>query len=593
MPQNKNVNGFVLRKAQQELIEYLPKIKPGDVLTIQWPTGYGKSYGMALAWKHCKATGIANRLMIVVANSTQRQQIVNDFATDCSVVGASCEGGVWVFERSASSLLASKRGTAEVFVVSVMGLHASSAGGVNTLKDLLIQDETKWMIAFDEYQHYGDEMAWGESAKSCMRYSVFTMAMSATPYRRGANTIFGDPVLYMSYSDAAKSGDVKRMICESYGYKVTIVKDDDVSDYTTDELLRSGLMKKKGLSAWEEKQKIRYSPQYIHPLIFEPIERLRSKVVNYGMRLQMLVRAMSCAHAEVICQQIKTLVNDSLIVDWVGTGDDGKSDKDNKAVIAKFCPSKNKTTGKRPAPEIDILVQVYMAGEGFDSINVCEIVDLFPVSTETLKGTGTTDKQFYGRGSRSIGDVVLHVSVPTDHPLAMYARTTLHDWMDYSGEGQEPKPRDSVEPPTVDLYSFPDISERRIELLEINRESHVYKRVVPEMARRRKYDVDDPSDLKELEELFLGTQQRIQDRQSEQLRLANLKRSVDHVAGRLARVLAMQTNEINSQVIGAFKKKLNKKLIQRFGKSRDAMSIEELEAAFTWMRNELASMRPE
>lgn len=77
MPQTRT---FTPRKGQQDLIEYLPQIKPKDVLSAQWPTGYGKSIGFALAWKHCFEAGIANRFLIVVANDTQRQQIINDFA---------------------------------------------------------------------------------------------------------------------------------------------------------------------------------------------------------------------------------------------------------------------------------------------------------------------------------------------------------------------------------------------------------------------------------------------------------------------------------------------------------------------------------
>lgn len=90
MPQNRT---FTPRKGQQDLIKYLPQIKAKDILSVQWPTGYGKSIGFALAWKHCFEAGIANRFLIVVANDTQRQQILNDFARIASLSGRPAMAG--------------------------------------------------------------------------------------------------------------------------------------------------------------------------------------------------------------------------------------------------------------------------------------------------------------------------------------------------------------------------------------------------------------------------------------------------------------------------------------------------------------------
>jgi hypothetical protein len=593
MSSQKNRGGFTPRKGQQELIEYLPNISKGDLLNIQWPTGYGKSIGMALAWKHCWEAGIANRFLIVVANDIQREQVKQDFESECGIVGAPCCGGVWEFDRDASTQRASKKRESTIFVCTVHQMHASvgeSKDGYNALSDLLKRNGTQWMIAFDEYQHYGTGMAWGDSAEIAMKHSSFNMAMSATPYRRGASTVFGEPELVVSYANAAESNEVKRMICESYGYKVTVLREGhDPKDYTTEELLQADFFDRTGLSAWEEKNEIRFSPQYIHPLIMEPMERLRNKIVSSGQNLQMLVRAMSCLHAETVCKQIESLAG-GLSVDWIGTGPNGKSNRENRKIVRKFCPKKR--NGKRPQPDLDIMVQVSMAGEGFDSVNVCEIVDLFPVSKETLKGLGTADKQFYGRGSRFIEGIDLHVSVPTDHPLAAFARCTLHEWMDHSGI-EDIKSGNPVEPKGGDLFYFPDLPEsREIELTEINRESEVYKRVVPELARRRLYDLENPSDLAELEQVYLGVEKRIAEKQSAQAQHARLRKSVDQIVGRLALVKAKQTEELNGAVLGRYKKQVNAALIKRYGKTREEMSSNELEVAFQWLRQSLMTLRP-
>jgi len=322
---------FMPRKGQQDLIKYLPGIKAGDTLSVQWPTGYGKSIGFALVWKHCHKESIANRLLLVVANDTQRQQIINDFAGDCELVGASCEGGVWSFERSAGDLRMARLGEVHVFVCTVQQLDASmSRGGLNTLKDLLTTAGTKWMIGFDEFHHYGEAMAWGESAKLAMQHSAFTLAMSATPYRRNVDTVFPEPKLSVSYKDGVDSGCLKPMICHSYEYSVAVIQDgEEVASYTTTELNRIATG---DINQWEERRNIRYSPQYLHPLIIHPIRRLREGRAMTGKKLQMLVRAMSCRHAKMLCEQIRIFA-DGLTVDWIGTN--GRSDKENRAVLAK------------------------------------------------------------------------------------------------------------------------------------------------------------------------------------------------------------------------------------------------------------------
>ena len=51
-----------------------------------------------------------------------------------------------------------------------------------------------------------------------------------------------------------------------------------------------------------------------------------------------------------------------LRIDWVGTGMNGRSDGENKAILRKFCP--DKVDGKRRPQDVrlDVLVHVGMAG---------------------------------------------------------------------------------------------------------------------------------------------------------------------------------------------------------------------------------------
>lgn len=593
---------FTPRKGQQDLIKYLPTIKPGDSLSVQWPTGYGKSIGFALAWKHCHAEKIANRLLMVVANDTQRQQIINDFAGDCHLVGAPCgnaadpfakkkqDGGIWSFDRSAGDLRAAREGAAIVFVSTVQQLEASMArGGVNTLKDMLQTTETKWMIGFDEYHHYGEDMAWGNAAKLAQDNAQFVIAMSATPYRRGADTIFAKPELVVSYKDAVDAESVKPIVCHSYEYAVAVIEEGkEVANYTTTELQQ---MAEGPLDKWEERRGIRYSPQYFHPLILHPLRRLREERARSGMRLQMLVRAMSCRHAKMVCEQIK-LFADGLEVDWIGTN--GRTDKENRSALDRFCPPKD-SSNNRPTPTLDVLVQVAMAGEGFDSINVCEIVDLYPVSIRALSGRATQDKQFYGRGARIVKGcqgLPLRVNVPSDHPLHAWAGLSLVDWMDSSGDAATPPDEaKSPEPPAMDLYDFPELlKERQIELITVITDSEMFEAFAQEACKRRGYDMD--GDKTELETLFLFAANLHAENQSKQASSYQRRDYLDGLVGRIALVKAKQTPEVNGAVIGRFKKEINAAIKRQFNKSRDEMTLDEMECAAKWLHVNLMSLKP-
>ncbi|NDD54870.1 hypothetical protein EBZ39_13570 [bacterium] len=586
MPFSKN---FVPRKGQAELIKRLSSIKTGDRLTVQWPMGYGKSVGFALAWKECVQKQIANRLLLVVANDTQRTQIINDFASECELVGAPCPGGVWDFERSARDLRACLKGTSVVFVCTIHQMEAACRGGLNVMKDLLTTPGTAWSLGFDEYHHYALDMAWGDAVISFLPLASFVAAMSATPYRRNQDTVFGLPDLSVSYSQAVAEGAVKPMVIHSYNYEVTaIMPDNEVKNYKTSELLEQA---PDGLDSWEERKEIRYSPQYIHPLIVTPLQRLQERRIETGVKLQALFRAMSCLHAKAVCEQIRMLTgtdSGALSVDWVGTGINGRSDLENEKIKQMFCPKK--VNGKRPAPQLDILVSVNSTNEGFDSIPVCEIVDLFPVSKKALSGVANQDKQFYGRGSRIVAGaetIPCIINIPTDHPLNEYTGKNLHGWLDSSGNAS-PEDCESANGimPEFDLFKIPEIPKRRkVELIEINEQ---YKERFREAMRADGYVGEIADDA--LEKWARKGLQIIGEKESDKLLVNQRLESIDFLVGRAALIKAKTMQEVNSTVIGRFKKQINGELKRRFGE-RERLLPDELARVFEYMANMIEAMR--
>jgi hypothetical protein len=130
----------------------------------------------------------------------------------------------------------------------------------------------------------------------------------------------------------------------------------------------------------------------------------------------MLVYAYSCRHAEALCQILRAYAP-GLRVDWAGTGPNGRSEEDNERVKAEFLDKyefdkRTRKMGVVGPHTLDVLVQVNMAAEGFNSRPVCVIVDL------ALTGFGPQKLQAYGRGTREYFGQQLTIFVPTDSNVA-------------------------------------------------------------------------------------------------------------------------------------------------------------------------------
>lgn len=429
VPSKENPVRVQLRNGQERLVKDLYADILDQLYTVQWPGGYGKSLGIALAYEARRCLGQVDRLLIIVANDTQRNQIITDFATDCQVCRVKIiDDEVWRFSNEAVTQRMSKDGLAEVYVTTIQTVSAAARGQLNLLIQLL-RDGHKWMLACDEYHHYAETKDWGVSLENLRSFAAFTLALSATPDRDNESTIFGAPDNVVTYREGVLEGSLKHVLVRSYHYAVDAITEGEPVKFSTDEL-REMAGNAAGINQYEAKTGLRYTAKYIHPVLSQPLIRLNARRNATGISLQMLVRAMSCSHAQALAKQIRGMTD--LSMDWIGTGPNGRTDEDNRSIKEMFCPSKDKSTGLRPAPTLDVLVQVGMAGEGFDSINVAEVVDLSLVKCE---GTANETKQFYLRGARWVaspnGDAIpLYVNIPSDHPVSRFSGSnSIMDWL--------------------------------------------------------------------------------------------------------------------------------------------------------------------
>jgi hypothetical protein len=254
--------------------------------------------------------------------------------------------------------------------------------------------------------------------------------MSATPYRPKQDSAFGAPDFEVSYRDAAKKDHaVKRLVGHAYDYKLDVINEDgSVTTRTTSELVHeAGSDRPADIERLRITRKMRWSPKYISPLLRVPVERMQTQRLKSGQRLQALVSALCVSHAEMVCGQLRGMFPE-LEIDWVGTGEDGRSFEDNKTVLQRFCPKKGED-GRRN-PNLDVLVHVGMAGEGLDATHVSEIILLRPANLTNQIN------QIIGRGARVIPDapdVQAHVNFDRSTAFAAqgYTGTAIMNAMDF------------------------------------------------------------------------------------------------------------------------------------------------------------------
>jgi superfamily II DNA or RNA helicase len=437
---------FQPRNGQQEFLNrFVAGEKPARKFSGQFPTGYGKTIIAAMAFRALVERGLVNRMLLIVANNQQQDQAHNDFGKDCKFVGLN---GVQTkpFSNSCTTTLANERGHANVFIATIQSVSRAYREDKTCIEELITKGD--WFIVADEYHHYGEGRDWGSAVQSVCKSAVHYLALSATPFNRAVDTIFGAPDFVWTYRQALQERAVKPFELHSARYDLVLVheKTNQVEDTTTCELRQQ-----KDPDVFIKKKTLRYDSRYTDPILCRAIESLIEKQSQQGgtPRLQMLVRAHGCVHAKFLKDRLEELTGKQFSVDWVGSA---RQPFENDDVFSKFVPEKD-SRNRRKEPTLDILVQVAMCGEGSDTVNVVEIVDL---SFATFEEPANADRQFIGRGARVIrdenGEIVrfnnasmpCNVWVPSDSPIAkLYGSDRFREWIDNSPLGDIEKPAEA------------------------------------------------------------------------------------------------------------------------------------------------------
>ena len=548
------------RRGQAEVIKQALKAENSQ-LCAKLPTGYGKTYTAACVYSSLQRQGKVNRLLYLVPTVGQLDQFVQDGKGDLE--DACVDGSLYIcdirFSGAAIAIKQHRSDSHQVFAATIQGLSSRAIG--STVKALM--EQGNWMICVDEYHHYGVEKTWGRAVLDLQALPTckYLLAMSATPNRPGDDSAFGKPDVSVSYRRAVLEKAVKPMQCHAYTYRIDAIENGDVISYTMQDLVSEAESDKP--EALERVfSRMRWSPKYISPLVDTPIARMIRERCATGQPLQTLIGATCCSHAQMVCDQVKTMFPE-LRVDWVGTGLNGRSEGENKAILRKFCP--DKVDGKRRPEDVrlDVLVHVGMAGEGLDTIYVSEIVHLNPANKNN------SNDQENGRGARYLPDVMATVNVETGSDYAEQYLGRLielafdsEDPTDDEPADDEPNDRDDEIP---ELPDEPMILILDVECIDIN--TGDVERMAEAVSAASGLSIDSPE--VEAKALSLYRQMRREDaeRFNERSTVEQWDQQVQNALSTVARRVAkkMSPGRSDKNLIGDIRKRINTKKKRSIG----------------------------
>lgn len=383
------------RRGQRRAFEH-PQLLTGPNLIVKEPTGYGKTLIISGAYSIRQRNQLSNRLLVVVPSRTLNEQFIQSFSRYMAI--ADVQGSRIItdvgFSPQSECIRRHRQNTSQVFITTIQYL---AQGGFDTVKRLF--EQGLWMLAVDEYHHYGIERTWGQ--RLSMVPANFLLALSATPYRPNQDSPFGQPHVSISYRDGVDEGVLKPLTGHAYDYKIDLIDENGtLKTYVTSELIAEvGSDNPDAIEQFRVRKKMRWSPKYVSPLISTPVQRMLVQRQRTGEhRLQFLATAMCVSHAELVCTQLRSSFPE-LRIDWVGTGEFGRTPEANAAIIDKFCPQAKSSYESPRDPELDGLVHVGMIAEGLDTIFVSEIIQLCPA------GFNNRTLQIIGRASRPVLDI--------------------------------------------------------------------------------------------------------------------------------------------------------------------------------------------
>jgi superfamily II DNA or RNA helicase len=434
------------RKGQLQAFLEFPHL---DRMFIKFPGGYGKTFTAAGCFSVKQRQG-ADCFLFIATSPGIKDQFIETCNNGTLLKDAGIIGPNYAIDLSTAkthdAINAVTRDGVKVFALNIHSLLTKAKHDL--IRQIMSYNKNKWVVCIDEYHRYGAEKAWSAAVKNLDIDIV--LGMSATPpvdYRKTDDGAFNEKVnIEVTYRDAVDEKAVKPLYGHKYNYIVDIIGEDkNIYSKTLCQIAEEiNSDSPDDIDKYMIDNKLRWSSEYTTPLVSAPLARLLEMRQKYPhVKTQAIFFCMSVSHAKSTCKIIQKMYGNFFTVDWVGTGINGRNDDENKKIVKDFCDAK-----------FDILVNVGVAGEGIDTVNVTEIVFLKKVNTNIM-----TIQAIY-RGSRiipALRDEKIHCIVNFDQDTKVPAGSSIMDWVD----NKEPKEESEDDIPDIlgDDYDPAPVSE--------------------------------------------------------------------------------------------------------------------------------------
>jgi ERCC4-related helicase len=353
------------------------------------------------------------------------------------------------------------------------------------------------------------------------------------------------------------------------------------------------------ISEWQIRRKVRYHGKYVNQMYLDAVQCLDEKNITDNHKHQMIVFAMTVAHAKVVAEMFNTIRGEKRFADYIGVlgaiGDDqemnevaGRPEKENRRIIREF------KEGRFPC-----LVQVAKAGVGFNVPEVSVIVMM------NALGDGPLRRQFIGRGLRVPGPGSRFGGTPINNVLDLFVSADMPDLdalMDMSMEiegGKNGPPGGGgggglLEIPVFSIIDVNKIFECIVFPLggierSVERAMPLFRERLPE--RFAGIDDDGLRDAirdimrEEMDAAAEKNRPLAVERQLAQAQ-ANVKSAMNLVVSNAIKLIKRQGVTFERSLVGDMKRALNKFWISSTnGKRHDDMTVEDFIQKYRWLQS--------
>ena len=580
MSQNENqVGQLTLRKKQKEFVETILSNGKGSYL-LNVPGGYGKTDTVLVAYKLLRERNEVNRFLYVCWGSMRKKEFAEtlqqkldriDYKKSTKYLVTNYDSGVTLNEHN-QNLYEFYLLNAELLIYNLDHVRTMTQTG-------------RWFIVIDESHHATEENK-GGMAIDQLNYE-YRVGLSATPGNVSGQSLINhnntkiDNIVSMDIAEAVKEKAIRAFNYQVANYDVELIdSDNQVKKLTTDEIREweKETSEKMDSTKFEIQKKLRISDRYVHQIFTQALYYYNLWNQYYPDQHKIIVFAPNVITAKYACEIINSIEGKGF-ADWIGSGFYGRPTEENQKVKKDFSLG-----------DLQCLVQVNMAGEGFDAprASIGVWLSFAYNGNMALQMCYRIMRRNYNIKDYSKDNCIM--LVPSDSG-AIDLFQALKDAQEFDFDEVKKSNSESEE-------SFPNVDEILLRIVEAKIKEWRGELLNEEKIKQiknmasDKINVEDPkfeNTMKQVfEQWFEQRNEKVLNEVTREEMRKIVEKQVRVMVGKIIKIIYGEHSSIKG-VAGDFKNKINSKLMREFG-SRDKATIDDLKKMSDFLTEQFSKM---